>query len=79
MRFFAEGSQVLWTPGSEGVRYAILNNVVYNSTTGEYTVKWVQALYGTLIYGGGGTITTFEYIPAFDVDTYILVQLKKFC
>ena len=77
MRFFAEGSQVLWTPGSEGVRYAIFNNVVYNSTTGEYTVKWVQALYGTLIYGGGGTITTFEYIPAFDVDTYILVQLKK--
>tara|TARA_A100000172_G_scaffold385_1_gene318 strand:- start:6846 stop:8357 length:1512 start_codon:yes stop_codon:yes gene_type:complete len=77
MKLFAEGSNVLWTPGSLGVKYAILSDVSYDATTNKYTVLWPQPLYGTLLYGGGSTLTTFEYYPPFALDTYIVVQLKK--
>jgi hypothetical protein len=60
MKFLASGSNVVWTPGQEGVRYAILNNVSYDATTNKYTVSWVQIQYGTLLYGGGSTLTTIK-------------------
>ena len=77
MKLEATGSQVQWTGASAGdVEFAILTGVVLNSN-GTYTVSWDQSLYGTLIYGGGGSITVFDYFPVFPLNTYIVVQLKK--
>jgi len=78
MKFEATGSNVLWTGGSAGnVNYAILNSVTDN-LDGTYNVAWDLSTYGTLIYGGGGSITTFTFKqPIVETNNYIVVQLKK--
>ena len=78
MKLEATGSNVLWTGGSAGnVDFAILNAVTDN-LDGTYNVAWDQSIYGTLLYGGGGSLTTFTFTqPIVDTTDYLVVQLKK--
>jgi hypothetical protein len=78
MKFEATGSNVVWTSGSAGnVNFAILNAVIDN-LDGTYNVFWDSSIYGTLLYGGGGSITTFTFKqPVVESIGFLVVQLKK--
>ena len=78
MKLEAVGTNVVWTGGSAGnVNFAILNAVTDN-LDGTYNVAWDQSIYGTLLYGGGGNLTTFTFKqPVVSTNDYLVVQLKK--